>query len=54
MEQKVCFSHETVETDERGIFEMGHCELGKNQKSEFKYNIYILVWFEYGTMKTQR
>ena len=33
---------------------MGQCELGKNQKSEFKYNTYSLVWFDYGTMKTQR
>lgn len=34
MEHKMSFSDETAETDERGIFEMGHCKLGK--KSEIR------------------
>ena len=28
MEQKACFSDEMAGTGERGIFEMGHCDLG--------------------------
>lgn len=35
------FSNETAETDERGIFEMGHCKLGKKIRNQSLNTIFI-------------
>ena len=39
----MCFSNETAETDEREIFEIGHCELGKIRNQNL--NTVLTVFF---------